>query len=129
MTHSDQHGVEITATNPGAVGVFDRAVTEYLRIGNRTLKFLGAALEADPDLLMAHCATGYFQAFNTRWGVASGMHASLKEAERTLKARSGTPSEKLHVAALRALSCGNLIENGEGLGGDSRRAATRRIGA
>jgi tetratricopeptide (TPR) repeat protein len=110
MTHSDQHGVEITAAGPDAVSSYDRAVTEYLRIGNSTLKFLEAALKADPDLVMAHCATGYFQAFNTRWGVTSGMHASLKEAERTLETRGGTPSEMLHVAALRALSRGNLNE-------------------
>jgi tetratricopeptide (TPR) repeat protein len=110
MMYSDQHGVEITAGSPAAVSSFDRAVSEYLRIGNRTLKYLEGALEADPDLLMAHCANGYFQAFNTRWGIASGMHASLKEAERTLKARGGTASERLHVSALRALSRGNLIE-------------------
>jgi len=110
MTHSDQHGVEIKAAGPDAVGSYDRAVTEYLRIGNSTLKFLEAALETDPDLVMAHCATGYFQAFNTRWGVAGGMHASLKEAERALETRGGTPSELLHVAALRALSRGNLNE-------------------
>ena len=110
MKYFDQHDCEITAACPDAVGIFNRAVIEYLRIGNRTLKFLGKALDTDQNLLMAHCATGYFQAFNTRWGMASGMHASLKEAECSLATRGGTTSEILHVAALRALTSGNLIE-------------------
>ena len=110
MKYFDQHGCEITAACSDAVGIFNRAVIEYLRIGNRTLQFLGKALDTDQNLLMAHCATGYFQAFNTRWGMASGMHASLKEAEYALATRGGTTSEILHVAALRALTSGNLIE-------------------
>ena len=110
MTHTDQHGVELTAAGPEAVGQFDRAVSDYLRIGNRTLGFLDAALASDPDLLMAHCAKGYFQAFNTRWGVAGGMHESLAEAERVLAAHGATAGEQLHVAALRALTRGNLVE-------------------
>ena len=110
MTQTDQHGVKITAAGPDAVGHFDRAVSEYLRIGSRTLAFLDDALEADPDLAMAHCAKGYFQAFNTRWGVAGGMHQSLKEAERALAAHAGTAGEQLHVTALRALAGGNLVE-------------------
>lgn len=110
MALGDQHGVEITANGRDAVGHFDRAVSEYLRIGDRTLAYLDEALAVDPDLLMAHCAKGYFQAFNTRWGVAGGMHESLKEAERALAAQGGGAGEQLHVAALRALAGGNLVE-------------------
>lgn len=110
MLMADQHGVKITANCPKAVNLFNEAISEYLRMGKRTLAYLNDALEADSELIMAHCAKGYFQAFNTRWGISSGMHASLEEAELGLKTQGGTESEKRHTLALRALADGNLLE-------------------
>ena len=106
----NQHDVKLTAASQEAVEQYNKAVKEYLRNGCGTLSLLEEALGMDPDLLMAHSAKGYFQAFTTRWGIASGMHASLKKAEKSLVAKGGTISEKFHVEALRALSRGNLIE-------------------
>jgi tetratricopeptide (TPR) repeat protein len=102
----DNHGLAITTSSQAAADAFNRTLRSYVGYRIDMSDHLGAALKADPDFALAHCARGYFMllAYN------AGMVRLAIDAHRNAVRLSAgaTPREQLHVAALGAWIAGDL---------------------
>jgi tetratricopeptide (TPR) repeat protein len=102
----DSHGLAITTSSQAAADAFNRTLKAYVGYRVDMSDHLGAALKADPDFALAHCARGYFMmlAYN------AGMVALATDAHRSAVrlAPAATPREQLHVVALGAWIAGDL---------------------
>ncbi len=98
----DVRGLEVGATDGGAVEILDRAIDGYLGARTDTGDHLRNALERDPDFVMAHLVRGYFLHLFAHRGLMARARESL-EAARDAAARIGaTPREHADIAALDA---------------------------
>ena len=55
----DVRGLPITVANDEALAAYERAVAAYMAQKRDTMDQLDAALEADPEFVMAHCLKAY----------------------------------------------------------------------
>ena len=56
---TDQWGLGVTTTGPGAVAALDETLMSYLAIGRKTGGLLMLTIKADPGLVMGHSLKGY----------------------------------------------------------------------
>ena len=102
----DPWGLQHTATSQSAADAYGRTLDAYLAFARDTGQRLKDALNADPEMPMAHVLRGVF--FNLM-----GMPALLPKAAESLARAKGfearaNPREKLHMAALAAWCDGAL---------------------
>ena len=57
---TDQWGLGVTTSSPGAIAALDQTLMSYLAIGRQTGGLLKSAIKADPGMVMGHCLKGYF---------------------------------------------------------------------
>lgn len=103
----DQHGLEMTAASEQAVAQYNRMMLHYLGIRADTGDRLKDVFDADPEMLMAHCAKGNFMKLFCTPPLERKAEESL-EAAKKLMAVGATEREKQHVAALDAWCRGDI---------------------
>ncbi len=98
----DIRGLEVSASDAGAVETLDRAIDGYLGARADSGDHLRAALERDPDFVMAHLVRGYFLHLFVHRGLAERSRESLQAAREAARRIGATPREQAHIAALAA---------------------------
>ena len=106
----DIRGLEVGATDPGAVEILDRAIDGYLGARAETGDHLRGALERDPDFVMAHLVRGYFMHLFAHRGLMARARESLDAARDAAGRVGATPREQAHIAALDAWCDGRPAE-------------------
>jgi tetratricopeptide (TPR) repeat protein len=101
---NDLNGLPISTRSSVAAAAFDRTLRSY--VGNRVdvSDHLGAALAADPEFALGHCAKGYLMMLMYNSAVAP----KVQEAEAAARKLPANPREKLHIEALAAWRSGDL---------------------
>ena len=94
----DQRGLPLTTASEQAVIVFDSTIDSYLALKRDTGLLLKSALQADPDMVMAHCLKGYF--FKLMAAGPLEARAAETQAKAETLATDSTAREQAHVAAL-----------------------------
>lgn len=98
----DAWGLAHTTSAPAAVRAFERALHALLGHRADTLAHVGAALEADSGLVLAHVLRGFALRLLARGDLLPAARDALAEARGTLESRGGTLRETLLADALRA---------------------------
>ncbi|MED5395961.1 MAG: tetratricopeptide repeat protein, partial [Pseudomonadota bacterium] len=94
----DQRGLPLTTASDQAVIAFDSTIDSYLALRCDTGLLLKSALQADPDMVMAHCLKGYF--FKLMAAGPLEARAAETQAKAETLATESTVREQAHVAAL-----------------------------
>ena len=97
----DVRGLPITVANDAALAAYECAVAGYLAQKRDTMDRLDAALDADPEFVMAHCFKAYLLKMAFSPAFQSKAHDSLEIAKKA--AVSATEREQRHVAATELL--------------------------
>jgi tetratricopeptide (TPR) repeat protein len=105
MLH-DAHGLPISTDNVAAAKAFDHAMEGYLKYRADTPSRLQALMQADAEFSLAHCFKGYMMLL----GFKEAFVPAAREAEAAAQrlAKSATPREQAHAAALSAWAGGDL---------------------
>jgi len=98
-TVRDHHDL-VLSTNAAAAEAFGRMTFSYLMNRADVALHLSAALAADPEFMLAHCAKGYFALLSFKQANEAVAAESMVNARR-LEA-GATPRERMHVDALDA---------------------------
>lgn len=103
----DIRGLPMTAASAAAAGAFDHVMAGYLGFRADVGDRLKAALAADPECPLLHCARGYFTLLLSTRRLVGRAHEALA-AGRAAAARHGAqPREAAHLAALEAWCAGD----------------------
>jgi tetratricopeptide (TPR) repeat protein len=108
MTFEDCRGLAVTADSAEAVQHIDATVAAYLGLRRDTGEHLKQTLTADPALLLAQCARGYFMLLFCTPRLLPKAAESLEAARAARTARGATAREALHIDALDAWHAGDL---------------------
>ncbi|MEZ5666671.1 MAG: tetratricopeptide repeat protein [Alphaproteobacteria bacterium] len=100
----DSRGLAMTAANAEAVRSYDAFVTRFMAHGADAAPRLKTVTDADPDLLLGHCARGFCALILGRQELRGAARESLAVARRVLAERGGTARERIYVEAL-AIFC------------------------
>ncbi|MGF1625516.1 MAG: tetratricopeptide repeat protein [Alphaproteobacteria bacterium] len=111
----DCRGLPMTAASQDAVHAYDLFVRRFMAHGADAAPRLKAVGEADPDLLLGHCARGFCALILGRQELRKAARESLLAAQRSLDSRGGTARERMYVAALAAFCDGAFMEASERL--------------
>jgi tetratricopeptide (TPR) repeat protein len=103
----DVYGLEVSTASPVAVQHLDQAVSDYLNYEQTASARVKAALEEDPDCVLAQCYRGYLLMMLENRAVFPKIQHALDTLQSA--AERMTPREKLHVAALQAWVKGDLM--------------------
>ena len=106
---ADCRGLPMTAANAGAVTAYDLFVRRFMAHGADAAPRLKAVMDADPDLVLGHCARGFCSLILGRQELRKAARESLAAAERSLAARGGTERERMYVSALAAFCDGSFV--------------------
>jgi tetratricopeptide (TPR) repeat protein len=106
----DIRGLEVSATDAGAVEILDRAIDGYLGARDETGDHLREAMERDSDFVMAHLVRGYFMHLFAHRGLMARARESLEAAREAAGRIGATPREQAHIAALEAWCDGRPAE-------------------
>jgi tetratricopeptide (TPR) repeat protein len=101
-TYHDIRGLEVSAADPAAVEMLDRAISGFLGARTDTGDHLRAAQELDPDLVMGHVLRGYFMHLFAHRGLMARARDSLDAARDAAGRVGATSREQSHMAALDA---------------------------
>ena len=93
----DVRGLPITVANDEALTAYEKAVAGYLAQKRDTMDQLDAALDADPEFVMAHCLKAYLLKMAFDPAFLSTARESLEAARKA--AGGATDREKRHVIA------------------------------
>lgn len=108
MPIRDALGLPITGASAAGAAHYVRAVHELQCFIGDPVGSANAAIEADPDFVMAHVFKGYLYGLSTEREAM----AVTRECHRAAAVLTGTTREKAHVAALGALANGGWHEAG-----------------
>lgn len=104
--HADQRGLSLTTGSAAAASAYNRAIERYFEYRLDTMKHVKAALEADPDFVMALCLQGYLlMLFGTN---AVLDKARLAHGACLERLEAANPRERRHVEALGAWIEGDI---------------------
>ena len=94
----DVRGLPITVSSEDALKAYEKAVFGYLAQKQDTMDQLDAALEADPEFVMAHCLRAYLMKMAFDPAFLPKARESLKAAKKV--AAGATDREQRHVEAV-----------------------------
>jgi tetratricopeptide (TPR) repeat protein len=94
----DVRGLPITVSSEEALNAYEKAVFGYLAQKQDTMDQLDAALEADPEFVMAHCLRAYLMKTAFDPAFLPKARESLKAAKKV--AAGTTDREQRHVGAV-----------------------------
>jgi tetratricopeptide (TPR) repeat protein len=103
MTQIDSKGLPVSTASSEALAAYERGIDLFLRWRGNPLEALGAAVKADPDFVLAHCARAFI-------ALRAGQVQVASDAHREVMARAdgvGDERERLHVLAVDALERGD----------------------
>jgi hypothetical protein len=103
----DSRGLQLSTSSEAAAKHIDQAVTDYLDYGVTASAQVKAALDADPDFVLARCFRGYFLLMLENKAIIPRVRQALDEIRPHLEA--ATKRERLHVAALEAWASGDIM--------------------
>lgn len=106
--YSDCRGLAVTASCAGAVAAYDLFVRRFLAHGADAAARLKATMEADPGLVLGHCARGFCALILGRYELRKAAREALAAARQSLAERGGTERERLYVAALATFCDGSF---------------------
>jgi tetratricopeptide (TPR) repeat protein len=98
--HADRYGVDVTTAQSAAAAHLDDAIDSFLRFASDGGEHLGAALDADPDLVLGHCLMGYFMRLANDPTLLPGGEAALARASEIVAQGAVGARERHHAAAL-----------------------------
>jgi tetratricopeptide (TPR) repeat protein len=101
----DRYGLPVTAASPDALDAYDRAVHGLLGWDAHALPLFRAAIDADPDLALAHAGAGVCLFLEERFDEA---RAAVETARAS--AAGQTARERGHVEALALLVNGKSAD-------------------
>jgi len=107
MTLRDTRGLALSTTNAQAVQAYDDAVNDYLDYRGSAFGKLKAAIEADPEFVMALCFRAYFFQMMETTGVRPKVQGWIDDLQPLLD--NATERERAHVRALQAWVAGDII--------------------
>ncbi len=96
-------GLGVTTESAEAVRHLEATVDHFLAHSAETPTHLAACLAADPELVMGHCAKGFFMKLLARNELAPVACQALAQAKAGLETRGGTRRERDYVRALERL--------------------------
>ncbi len=102
----DRRGLALSTTSASAATAYNRAIDRYFEYRLDTLKHVKAALEADPDFVMAHCLKGYLFMLFASTAVLDKAQAAHDTCRARLEAANAR--EATHVEALGAWIGGDV---------------------
>ncbi len=106
--HKDRRGLEMTTASAEAAEHLDQAVADYLDYQLSASGHVKAALEADPDFILAQCFRGYFFLMLEVKAILPRVEKLLAQIRPNLAAVS--KRERLHVEALAAWAAGDIMK-------------------
>lgn len=106
---TDERGLPITAEDQAAVEAYDATVSAYMGYKLDTGLRLKAAMDADPQMLLANCLRGYFFLMMAHPVFTSRIDKAVEAAEAIIAARGATEREKAHAAALKTWQGGDMV--------------------
>jgi tetratricopeptide (TPR) repeat protein len=104
----DARGLPVTAGGPDAVAHLDATVAAFARFGRDTGEHLKRALRSDPELVLGHCARGYFLKMFAMPRLEEKAMRSLEAAQASCTVRGASRREMQHVRALAAWLTGDM---------------------
>ena len=96
----------MTAASEEAVTNYDTFVRRFMAHGADAAPRLKAVMDADPDLVLGHCARGFCFLILGRQELRPAAREALAAAQNTLETRGGTAREHMYVSALAAFCDG-----------------------
>lgn len=118
---TDRRGLAMTTASADAVERFDETVGHFLAHCHLTPDALTRTLAADPGLVLAHVARGFFVGLLAQGRMRPIMAESLAAAQRHLAERGGTARERAYVEALGDWCAGDWEAAAERLAAITRR--------
>ena len=104
----NQDGMKFTASSEPSVAQFEDLVTANFGLRHDLGSKLKTLLEADPDMIMANCTSGYFaKSFGGNRMAARALKVSAR-VDDLIERHGATEREKLHATALRNWCAGDL---------------------
>ena len=88
------------AASSAAVNRYDQFVRRFMAHGADAAPLLKEVIEADPAIVLGHCARGFCALILGRQELRRAARESLAAAESSLALRGGTARERAYVAAL-----------------------------
>jgi hypothetical protein len=107
----DCRGVAVTTGNPASLIAFERAVTSLLLHRADLADHLAAALAADPELVAAHCLSGFSYLLLGRSELKPLARCTFETARTALARRGGTRRERALTEALAAWCDGAMDQS------------------
>lgn len=104
----DARGLELTTSSAQAASHIDQAVSDFLNYLTTASAEVKAALEEDPDFVLALCFRGYFLMMLENRAILPKVHQALEQIKPHLP--TVTQRERLHVEALEAWASGDLAK-------------------
>ena len=103
MTHADLKGLPVATSSTDALAAYERGLDLFLRWRGNPMEALSAAVQADPDFILAHCARAFIAWRMGQVAQASSAHEQvMARVDRVHDER-----EQLHVDAVDALQTGD----------------------
>ncbi len=96
----NQDGLEFTATSAESVALYEDLVTANFALAADTGKVLKTLIQADPEMIMAKCASGYFAKMFGSPPMAARAAAAVEPLNELIALYGATAREKLHAQAL-----------------------------
>jgi hypothetical protein len=97
----DRRGLAVTSDSDRAVASFDDAVRSFLAHRSDASDHVAAALRHDPDLVVAHCFTGFALLLLGRGELFAPARAAAERAWRAMEQRGATDRERYLFSALQ----------------------------
>ena len=108
--YDNQDGTAFTASSEETVAQFEGLVTANFGLRDDIGLKLKALLEADPDMIMANCTSGYFAKSFGGARMAERAQKVSARVDALIEQYGATDREKLHAAALRNWCAGDLVK-------------------
>ena len=105
--HQNSRGLSLTTASSDAADAYNLAVSDYLDYRGSAFGRLKAAIEADPEFVMALCFRGYFFQMMETTAIRPKVQGWIDEMQPLLD--GVTERERSHVRALEAWVEGDII--------------------
>ncbi|WP_413205508.1 tetratricopeptide repeat protein [Rhodospirillum sp. A1_3_36] len=102
---TDAQGLSVTGA-AASVDALNQAITEYYAWKGDPVAVLQSAAHADPAFSLGHSATASLLMLSGFTGDNTAVTEAMVAADRTVA--EGTPRERMHLAAARAMSVGEM---------------------
>jgi len=104
----NQDGLEFTASDQQSVALYEDLVSANFALAADTGKVLKTLVQADPEMIMAKCAGGYFAKMFGSPPMAARAAAAVEPLNELIAEHGATAREKQHARALANWCAGDI---------------------